>query len=175
MVTYPVWPSRTFTRCKGHSSDLDKSSFRSNASLDADGNLRRRSVRTGEKISPVCGVGLESAPGIVSAMIVSGHNCAINPFRLRTLPFSSAQGAETANTGTVGSSATAHPSVSYDNIDAMSGLRIREYYRAPGGQRIPIVIRSQSTTPSTLRPYSGSHPRILFNHQTFRSRLQILR
>lgn len=86
MTTYPVWPSRTFTRCKGHSSDLDKSSFRSNASLDADGNLRRRLLRVGEKISPVFGAELEDAPGIVCAMIVLGHDYAINPFRH---PFSS--------------------------------------------------------------------------------------
>lgn len=82
MVTYPVWPSRTFTRCKGHSSDPDKSSLRSNASLDADGNLRRRLARVGEKTSPVCGAELEGALGIVSAMIVLGHDYAINPFRL---------------------------------------------------------------------------------------------
>ena len=86
MVTYPVWPSRTFTRCKGHSNDLDKSSFRHDASLDADGSLRRRPARDGEKISPVCDTELEGAPGIVSAMILSGHDFAINLFRL---PFSS--------------------------------------------------------------------------------------
>ena len=82
MITYPVWPSRTFTRCKGHSNDLDKSSFRSNASLDADGNLRRRLLRVEEKIPPVCGAELEDARGIVSAMIVLDHDYAINPSRL---------------------------------------------------------------------------------------------
>jgi len=43
-------------------------------------------VRVWEKISPDCGEGPENAPGIVSAMIVLGHDYAINPFRL---PFSS--------------------------------------------------------------------------------------
>ena len=81
MVTYPVWPSRTFTRCKGHSNDLDKSSFRSNASLDDDGNFRRRSLRAGEKISPVRGGELEDAPGIASVMTVLGHDYAISVFR----------------------------------------------------------------------------------------------
>ena len=74
MVTYPVWPSRTFTRCNGHSSDLDRSSFRSKASLDADGNLRRRLLRVGENISPVRCAELEDAQGIASVMIVLGDD-----------------------------------------------------------------------------------------------------
>ena len=74
MVTYPVWPCRTFARCKGHSSDLDNSSFRSNASLDADGRLHSRSGRVGEKISPACGMEVEGGPRVVSAMIAFGHD-----------------------------------------------------------------------------------------------------
>lgn len=87
-MTYPLWPSRTFTRCKGHSSDLDNNSFRHEASLDADGHLRRRFVRDGEKISLVWGTESGGVSRIVSAMIVSGEaqvGIAIVPFRL---PFS---------------------------------------------------------------------------------------
>ena len=110
MVTYPVWPSRTFTRCNGHSSDLDKSSFRSRASLDADGNLRRRLLRVGEKISPVRCAELEDAQGIASVMIVLGDDYAINLFRF---PFSSHSHTRDADPermpGRVGSRVTAHP------------------------------------------------------------------
>ena len=74
MVTYPVWPSRTFARRKGHSSDLDNSSFRSNASPDANGRLRSRLGRIGEKMSPACGMDVEDTPGVVSAMIAFGHD-----------------------------------------------------------------------------------------------------
>ena len=172
MVTYPVWPSRTFTRCKGHSNDLDKSSFRHDASLDADGSLRRRPARDGEKISPVCGTELEGAPGIVSAMILSGHDFAINLFRL---PFSSH-----ARDGGNGQNKcmwlAAHPILSaYHNLDATSGLCI-DSEGLPLSGRIesihsdPIVIRSQSTAAKCPAPATLEKPRIPVNHETFRSR-----
>jgi len=148
VVTYPVWPSRTFTRCKGHSNDLDKSSFRHDASLDADGNLCRRFERDEEKISPVCGTEFEDAPGIVSAMIASGHGFAIlNPFR---------------PTG------TAHPILSdHHNLDAIRGrdkFSLFKLHRSPGGQNI-YSDPQQVSRGQVFCVRASRHPRIPVDHQ----------